>query len=132
MPKKINEFIGSDNLPISGNARKNQYDKTSVNINPDNPDLRGTVPTTDNILQQSRSVLPWYLQYMIQIPVREELIKGVETIDAIKNEYSNPILHNIVVEMIDNLNDLEAAERREIIKLIHSELKKIYSDAKII
>lgn len=130
----LKEFIGSDNAPISGKGLKYQAGITSVNLNPDNPELRGDVSTTDEILAQGRASLPWYMQFMMQIPVREEeMIKGVQSIDTIKDEYQQPILHNLLSDVFDILKNMENKdERNDIIKIINNELKNIYRNAKII
>lgn len=130
----LKEFIGSDNAPISGKGLKYQAGITSVNLNPDNPELRGDVSTTDEILAQGRASLPWYMQFMMQIPVREEeMIKGVQSIDTIKDEYQQPILHNLLSDVFDILKNMENKdERNDIIRIINNELKNIYRNAKII
>lgn len=130
----LKEFIGSDNAPISGKGLKYQAGITSVNLNPDNPELRGDVTTTDERLAQGKASLPWYMQFMMQIPVREEeMIKGVQSIDTIKDEYQQPVLHNLLSDVFDILKSMENKdERNDIIKIIISELKKIHKDAKII
>lgn len=130
----LKEFIGSDNAPISGKGLKYQAGITSVNFNPDNPELRGNVSTTDEILAQGRASLPWYMQFMMQIPVREEeMIKGVQSIDTIKDEYQQPVLHNLLSDVFDILKNMENKdERNDIIRIINNELKNIYRNAKII
>lgn len=130
----LKEFIGSDNAPISGKGLKYQAGITSVNLNPDNPELRGDVTTTDERLAQGRASLPWYMQFMMQIPVREEeMIKGVQNIDAIKDEYKQPVLHNHLSDVFNILNNMENnGERNNIIRIINNELKNIYRNAKII
>lgn len=129
----LKEFIGSDNAPISGKGLKYQAGITSVNLNPDNPELRGDVSTTDEILAQGRASLPWYMQFMMQTPVREdEMVRGVQNFDSIKNEYSNPVLHNLLSDVFKELKDINKDERKEIIRIINQELKKMFTDAKVI
>lgn len=130
----LKEFIGSDNAPISGKGLKYQAGITSVNFNPDNPELRGDVTTTDERLAQGKASLPWYMQFMMQIPVREEeMIKGVQNIDAIKDEYQQPFLHNHLSDVFNILKNMKNnGERNNIIRIINNELKNIYRNAKII